>query len=454
VHSAEPEVATAKAKKLVRMSVARAANLRPLKEKVISVNKKALVIGGGVAGMTAALDLGSQGFEVFLIEKESQLGGMARKLHHTIEGGDIQAFLQDLIGRVKTEKNINVLADARIVGFSGYKGNFATDVEVGPERKLHTLGHGAIIVATGAVEYQPKEYLYGQDERVVTQVGLPDYLAKKQVAELASVVMIQCVGSRCEESPNCSRICCQSAVKNALAIKQKNPATQVYVLYRDIRTYGLLEDYYTEARAKGVIFIRFEDDAPPQVASAPAGLLVTVKDHILQQDLEIAADLLVLSAGVKATDTEELSRVMKLNRNPEGFFIEAHVKLRPVEMAGDGVYLCGTAHGPKLISETISQAHAAASRAATLLSKSEIRLSAITAKVDTDHCVKCLTCVRCCPFDVPAFNASAKVIEIDEALCHGCGVCACVCPRQTIQLSYYEDDQIMTKIEALLAGGM
>ena len=182
--------------------------------------------------------------------------------------------------------------------------------------------------------------------------------------------------------------------------------------------------------------------------------MVTVKDHILQQDLEIAADLLVLSAGVKATDTEELSRVMKLNRNPEGFFIEAHVKLRPVDMAGDGVYLCGTAHGPKLISETISQAHAAASRAATLLSKSEIKLSAITAKVDTEHCVKCLTCVRCCPFDVPAFNESAKVIEIDEALCHGCGVCACVCPRQTIQLSYYEDDQIMTKIEALLAGGM
>ena len=271
VHSAEPEVATAKAKKLVRMSVARAANLRPLKEKVIPVNKKALVIGGGVAGMTAALDLGGQGFEVFLVEKEAQLGGMARKLHHTIEGGDIQAFLKDLVGRVKTEKNINVLTDARIVGFSGYKGNFSTDVEVGPERKLHTLGHGAIIVATGAVEYQPKEYLYGQDERVVTQVGLPDYLAQKKAAELASVVMIQCVGSRCEESPNCSRICCQSAVKNALAIKQKNPATQVYVLYRDIRTYGLLEDYYTEARAKGVIFIRFEDDAPPKVASSPAG---------------------------------------------------------------------------------------------------------------------------------------------------------------------------------------
>ena len=454
VHSNNPEVATAKAKKLVRMSVARAANLRPLKEKVIPVNKKALVIGGGIAGMTAALDLGGQGFEVFLVEKEPHLGGMARKLHHTIESGDIQAFLKDLTGRVKAEKNVNILTDARIVGFSGYKGNFSTDVEVGPESKLHTIGHGAIVVATGAVEYQPKEYLYGEDERVVTQVELPDRLAQKKASELSSVVMIQCVGSRCEENPNCSRICCQSAVKNALAIKKKNPETQVYVLYRDIRTYGLLEDYYTEARAKGVIFIRFEDDAPPAVASAPEGLFVTVKDHILQKDLEIAADLLVLSAGVNAADTEELSRIMKLNRNPEGFFIEAHVKLRPVEMAGDGIYLCGTAHGPKLISETISQAHAAASRAATLLSKSEIKLSAITAKVNTEHCVKCLTCVRCCPFDVPAFNESEKVIEIDEALCHGCGVCACVCPRQTIQLSYYEDDQIMSKIEALLAGGM
>jgi heterodisulfide reductase subunit A-like polyferredoxin len=453
VHADTPEVATEKAKDLVRMSVARAANLRALQEKVIPVTKSALVIGGGVAGMTAALDLGQQGFEVYLVEKAPELGGMARNLHHTIEGGDIQAFLKDLIKRVGAQEQVNILTDARIVDFGGYKGNFATDVEVGPKKTLHTISHGAIIVATGAVEYQPTEFLYNENEGVLTQLGLSEHLDTKGAADLSSVVMIQCVGSRCDENQNCSRICCQNAVKNALAVKAKNPETMVYVLYRDIRTYGLMEDFYTKARDKGVIFIRFDSDKPPSVQDTASGLEVTVKDHILQKDLAISADLVVLSAAVQAADTDELSGIMKLNRNLEGFFIEAHVKLRPVDMAGEGIYLCGTAHGPKLISETISQAHAAAARAATLLSKSEVKLSAITAKVDTDYCVKCLTCVRACPFDVPAFNEQEKLIEIDEAICHGCGVCACVCPRQTIQLSYYEDDQIMSKIDALLAGG-
>ncbi len=454
VHSAEPDVATEKAKELVRMSVARAANLKPLKEKVISVNKQALVIGGGVAGMTAALDLGGQGFEVFLIEKESELGGMARKLHHTIEGGDIQAFLSTLVSRVESMENITVLTDARIVGFAGYKGNFTTDVEVGPEKTHHTIGHGVIIVSTGAKEYSPQEYLYQEDDRIVTQIEMGDILEKKGASDLSSVVMIQCVGSRNDDNPNCSRICCQNAVKNALLIKKLNPDALVYVLYRDIRTYGLMEDYYTEAREKGVIFIRFDSDAPPGVSTSSEGVLVRVKDHVLQRDIEIRADLLTLSAGVVAADTEEVSGIMKFNRNPEGFFIEAHVKLRPVDMPGDGIFLCGTAHGPKLITESVSQAHAAASRATTFLSKEEIKLSAITAKVDTDHCVKCLTCVRCCPFEIPVFNEQEKLIEIDEAICHGCGICTCVCPRQTIQLSFYEDDQIMSKIDALLSGGM
>ncbi len=289
----------------------------------------------------------------------------------------------------------------------------------------------------------------------MTQVGLSDILEEKGADGLDSVVMIQCVGSRNDENVECSRICCQNAVKNALDIKKRNPDAQVYVLYRDIRTYGLLEDYYTEARKQGVIFIRFDKDAPPDVRSSSEGMLVTVKDHILQQNLEIRADLVTLSAGVAAEDTDELSGIMKLNRNPEGYFIEAHVKLRPVDMPSDGIFLCGTAHGPKLITEAISQAQAAASRATTFLAKDAIKLSAITAKIDTDHCVKCLTCVRACPFGVPEFNTSEKLIEINEAICHGCGVCASVCPRQTIQLSFYEDDQIISKIDALLeAEGM
>jgi heterodisulfide reductase subunit A-like polyferredoxin len=458
VHSDTPDVATQKAKDLVRMAVARAAELKPLEEKVIPVNKQALVIGGGIAGMNAALDLSNQDFQVVLVEKEAELGGMARKLYHTIEGGNIQAYIKSLVERVKGAQKIEVLTDTRITEFGGYKGNFTTEVLVGTDKESRSIGHGAIIVATGAKEYQPTEYAYDEDDRIVTQVELGEILADKGAADLSSVVMIQCVGSRNEENPNCSRICCQSAVKNALDIKALNPDAQVYVLYRDIRTYGFLEDYYTEARQKGVIFIRFDEETPPivklqpETSGASPDLTVTVKDNVLQRDIQIRADLVALSAGVTAEDTEELSGIMKLARNPEGFFIEAHVKLRPVDMAGEGIFLCGTAHGPKLISETISQSKAAASRAITFLSKPEIKLSAITAKVDTDYCVKCLTCVRSCPFEVPVFNEEEKVVEIDEAICQGCGVCTCVCPRQIIDLSYYEDDQIMSKIDALLDG--
>jgi len=449
IHAKVPETATQKAKDLVRMAVARAETLYPLKERVIPVNKQALVIGGGVAGMNAALNLGRQGFKVFLVEKDVELGGMAKRLHHTIEGKDIAGYLKQLRGEVRAEQKVEVLTGARIVGFSGYKGNFSTEVMAGDETEARTLKHGIIIVATGATEYIPTEYQYPESDRVVTQVELSDRIAEKGASDLSTVVMIQCVGSRNDQNPNCSRICCQSAVKNALAIKKQNPDAQVFVLNRDIRTYGLLEDYYTEAREKGVIFIRFDSESPPVVTTDNGSLLVSIKDHILQRDLEIEADLVTLSAGVVAQDTEDLSRIMKLNRNPEGFFMEAHVKLRPVDMIGEGVFLCGTAHGPKLLTETVAQAQAAVSRATTFLSKSEIKLSAITAKLDTDHCVKCLTCVRSCPFQVPTFNTEKGEVEIDEALCRGCGVCTAVCPREAINLSFYENEQLICKIEAL-----
>jgi heterodisulfide reductase subunit A2 len=451
IHSKVPETATEKAKDLVRMAVARAETLYPLKERLIPVNKQALVIGGGVAGMNAALNLGRQGFKVFLVEKDAELGGMARRLHHTIEGNDIGRYLEQLGGETRAEENVEVLTGARIVGFSGFKGNFSTEVMVGDDTEARTLKHGVIIVATGATEYIPTEYQYPESDRVVTQVELSDRLAEKGASDLSTVVMIQCVGSRNEQNPNCSRICCQAAVKNALEIKKLNPDAQVFVLNRDIRTYGLLEDYYTEAREKGVIFIRFDSESPPVVTTGNGSLRVSIKDHILQRDLEIETDMVSLSAGVVAQDTEALSRIMKLNRNPEGFFMEAHVKLRPVDMASEGVFLCGTAHGPKLLSETIAQAQAAVSRATTFLSKSEIKLSAITAKLDTDHCVKCLSCVRSCPFQVPVFNTEKGEVEIDDALCRGCGVCTAVCPREAINLSFYENDQLICKIDALLA---
>jgi len=452
IHSNEPEAATKKAKELVAMAVARASTLKPLGERAIPVNKRALVIGGGVAGMNAALTIARQGFPVSLVEKEAVLGGYARNLHHTIEGADVPAYLNDLVGAVEAHPGIDIITHGLIDGFSGYKGNFKTEVAVGPDQTRREIDHGVIVVSTGAGEYQPTEYLYPEDDRVVTQVEFGDRLEKEGVDDLSTVAMIQCVGSRNEDFENCSRICCQNAIKNALAIKNRNPHTQVFILYRDIRTYGLLEDYYTEAREKGVIFIRYDQAQPPEVRTNDDSVIVRVEDHVLKQDIEIHTDMLVLSAGMRAADTTAVSHIMKLNRNPDDFFIEAHVKLRPVDMPSDGIFLCGTAHGPKLISETISQAQAAASRAVTFLSKPEIKLSAITAKVGTDECVKCLTCVRACPFEVPQWDEERHEIMIDEALCQGCGICTAACPRQTIDLSNYEDDQIMCKIDCLLEG--
>jgi heterodisulfide reductase subunit A2 len=452
VHSNDPEAATAKAKELIRMAVARASSLKPLGERSIPVNKRALVVGGGIAGMNSALTIARQGFPVTLLEKEALLGGMARKLHHTIEGGDIPAYIEKLKDDVAAEDNIDVITHALVDGFSGYKGNFKTEVAVGPDRNRQEIDHGVIVVATGGKEYEPTEYLYGEDDRVMTQIELGDRLEKSGAKDLSTVVMIQCVGSRNEEFENCSRICCQNAIKNALAIKNESPDTQVFVLCRDIRTYGLMEEYYTAAREKGVIFVRFDKDNPPVVEKGDDGVLVTVEDHVLKQDIQIQADLLALSAGVRASDTDNIAHIMKLNKNPEDFFIEAHVKLRPVDMPSDGIFLCGMAHGPKLITETISQAQGAASRAVTFLAKDQIKLSAITAKLEQDHCVKCLTCVRSCPFQVPVYDDSVGEVLIDDALCQGCGVCTAVCPRQTIGLSNYEDDQIMCKIDCLLEG--
>jgi len=453
VHGEDPDAATQKAKDLVRMAVARVAMLRPLKEKKIPVKKRALIVGGGIAGMNAALGLAEQGFEAVIVEKEAQLGGLARELTTTIEGGDIQRFLLELVDRVTKHERIQVLTESLIVGFSGFKGNFTTEVMVGPGMYERKIEHGVVILATGAHEHKPKEYLYGEDHRVMTQIDLGKRLEVRGASDLKQVVMIQCVGSRNEENPNCSRVCCQSAIKNALHVKELNPDATVWILYRDIRTYGLLEDYYTEARRRGVLFSRFSKDEPPKVESTEKGLFVTFRDHVLQRDLRVCADILALSAGMVPEDTEELSSILKLPRNREGYFIEAHVKLRPVDLANEGIFVCGTAHSPQLISESISQALAAASRASTFLSQSEIILSAITAKVDADRCAACLVCVRACPYGVPRINQDG-VSEIDEALCQGCGTCAAECPAKAIELNWYEDDQIMSKVDALLQGVM
>jgi heterodisulfide reductase subunit A-like polyferredoxin len=451
VHADAAEAATRKAKELVRMAVARAVTLRPLKEKTIPVIQKALIIGGGIAGLNAALGLADQGYEVFLIEKESRLGGMANRLKSTIEGEPVKPYLDKLIDDVMSHDRIQVLTQSLVVGFSGFKGNFTTEVLVGPGMYERKIDHGVVILATGAQEYRPDEYLYGEDPRVMTQVELAEHLEDAAAESLKQVVMIQCVGSRNQQNPNCSRICCQSAIKNALHIKKAHPDAAVYVLYRDIRTYGLMEDYYREARKQGVLFFRYSPENPPQVAASAEGVNVTFYDHVLNRRLRVTADILALSAGMVPEDTSELASIVKLARTSEGYFMEAHVKLRPVDMATEGIFVCGTAHSPKLISESIAQATAAAARAVTFLAQPELTLSAITARVDADRCASCLICVRSCPYQVPKINADG-VSEIDIALCHGCGVCASECPAKAIELNWYEDEQVICKIDSLLEG--
>ncbi|MFW6414963.1 MAG: CoB--CoM heterodisulfide reductase iron-sulfur subunit A family protein, partial [Thermodesulfobacteriota bacterium] len=453
VHSDHPDQATQKAKDLVRMAVARAANLYPLIEKKIPVNPRAMVIGGGISGMNAALGIAKQGFEVYLIEKEAELGGLSSGLTTTIEGHDVRDYVEDLKTQVAQDPNIQVLTNSLIVGFSGVKGNFTTELLIGPGMYERKIEHGAIVLATGANEYTPTEYLYGQDDRVLTQTELADYLEKNATKGLQDVVMIQCIGSRNEDNPNCSRVCCQAAIKNALYIKELSPETNVYILYRDIRTYGKLEEYYTLARQKGVLFLRFSPEKPPEIESTPEGLNISLQEQIINRPIEINADLLCLSAGMVPEDTAELSSILKLQKNADGYFLEAHVKLRPMDMVTEGVFVCGTAHSPMLISEAATQARAAASRVSTFLAQSNLTLSAVTARVDPEKCAACLVCVRACPFGVPRINQDG-VSEIDEALCQGCGVCAAECPAKAIELNWYEDKQITCEIDALLEGAL
>jgi heterodisulfide reductase subunit A-like polyferredoxin len=450
VHQKDPVRATAKAKDLVRMAVGRASLLKPLVERPLEINQRALVIGGGVAGMNAALSLARQGFETVLVEKDRELGGMARRVPHTIDGLDVQSYLDALVKEVNAHELVQVLSEALVVGFTGYKGNFTTEVLVGPGMYQRSIDHGVTIVATGAHEYQPREFLYGDDSRIMTQLELGRMLhdRSRDAARWQRMVMIQCVGSRNDENPNCSRICCQGAVKHALELKELNPDMEVFVLYRDMRMYGMLEDFYKEARSRGVMFCRFSAAEPPQVDISGDHLQVTFKDHVLQRPIRMNVDALVLSAATKANETEELASFLKVPRNAEGFFIEAHAKLRPVDFSSEGIYLCGTAHGPKLISESISQALAAASRAATFLSSRDMTIGGVVSRVEPSLCAACLVCVRRCPYGIPQINRD-NVSEINEALCQGCGICVSECPAKAIHLGHYDDDQIMAKVAAL-----
>jgi heterodisulfide reductase subunit A len=450
VHMHQPKEATEKAKDLVRSVVAKARLLKPLKKPVINVTQVALVIGGGVSGMTAALELAKQGFEVHLVEREKELGGHLRKIYYLLEGEDPKEHLNKLVKEVMGNKKIHVHLGAEVAEVNGFVGNFKSKVVEGGKEK--EIEHGVVIVATGAVEYKPTEYLYGKDPRVMTQHELEEKIAKGEF-KAKTVVMIQCVGARTEEKPNCARICCGQAIKNALKIKETSPQTDVYVLYKDIRSYGFKEDYYRKAAEKGVLFINYDDERKPKVTNEGGKLKVRFYEPVMKEEIEIQPDLVVLSAAtVPNPDNKRIAEMLKVPLTKDGFFLEAHMKLRPVDFQTDGVFLCGMAHLPKYIDESIAQACAAAARAATILSKKTLETEGIIANVDEDLCSGCRICEYLCPYGAIEMKEKdgKTVAHVIEALCKGCGVCGTACPTKAIILGHFTTEEIMAQVRAAL----
>jgi heterodisulfide reductase subunit A-like polyferredoxin len=459
VHMREPDKATEKAKDLIKMAVAKARLIEALKPLSLPVNRAALVIGGGVAGMTSALTLAEQGFEVHLIEKSNVLGGIARRIHYNLDGDDVQQFLGKLIKKVQEHPQIRVYTDTWIVDVRGYVGNFTTEIMRYRGRVIEKIDHGVTIIATGAEEYKPDEYLYGRDPRVLTQLELEEEIVKKNpdIVNCDNLVMIQCVGCRNDERPYCSRVCCNEAIKNALKLKEMKPEMNIYVLYRDIRTYGFYEEYYEEARRKGIIFLHYDLEDKPKVRQERRGsqllLRVQVKDKVLGEDIAIDADILVLSVAMASSpDVRELAMLYKVPVNQDGFFLEAHVKLRPVDFATDGVFVCGLAHAPKSLEESIAQAKAAASRATTILVKDAIIGEGIVAFVDEALCSGCGVCEVLCPYGAIAVNRDKGVSAVNEALCKGCGTCCAACPSGAVQQRGFTRKEISVMLDAALTG--
>ena len=447
VHFNNPGAASFKSKDLVRMAAARAALLRPFEDIRIPVDQRAIVIGAGVAGMTAALSLADQGFETALIERQDKPGGITRRIPRTLDEPELQARLAEMIEQVNSNPLVKLHTNAKITDFAGHIGSFKATLDVDGETV--EVGGGALIVATGGAQHEPTEYGYADSAAIITQLDLEQKLQDPETAKaLNEVVMIQCVGSREEEHQYCSRVCCQQAVKNALSIKQANPDASVYILFRDLRTYGMAELHYQKAREAGVVFIRFDPDRKPEV-STNGSLKVTVQDDVMGMPVELKPDLVVLSAAIRPDPgAEALSQALKVPLNADGFFLEAHMKLRPLDFPSDGVFLAGLAHAPKTLAESISQAKGAAARAATVICNPHMDRSGIVSQVDQDSCAGCLTCARLCPYDVPVINDQG-VAFIEPASCQGCGVCASACPRKAIVTCHYSDQQIVTKVEAL-----
>ncbi len=451
VHREQPEIATKKAKDLVKMAVSKASGIEPLYEPCLKINQQALVIGGGLAGMSSAKNLAEQGYFTYLIEKSGALGGQAKHIHETWRGEDVQTHLSALIKDVQSNKNINILLNSEITGVEGVVGNFKTTVGYNGDSKI--LEHGVVIVASGALELKPDQYLYGRDARVVTGLELQRRIIDNDssLSEAKTVVFVQCVGSRIPERPYCSKVCCTQSIKSALTLKKFNPGMNIFVLYRDMRSYGLREDLYKEARTAGIHFIRYNFEKGLTVTAGQENLAVKFTDRVLRRRMEIKPDILVLASAIVQDKKNPLSQFYKLSQNEDGFFAEAHVKLRPNDFATDGVFMCGLAHSPKPIDESITQAQAAAARAVTLLAAMKISVAGTVAQVNPNKCTGCGVCVLICPFSAPGLNPNSGKAEIPATLCKGCGLCAASCRSDAITMKGFDNAQLMAMTQSALA---
>ncbi|KMY67595.1 heterodisulfide reductase [Desulfocarbo indianensis] len=449
VHAGEPEKATEKAKDLVRMAIAKAALLQPLQEVRLSVNPAALVIGGGIAGMNAALNLAQQGFETHLLERDTQLGGNARLIRSTAQGEDVASYLKDLTAKLEAQDGLQIHLGAAIKDVDGFVGNFKTTLAADGAEK--TIEHGVTIIAIGASEYKPAEYAYGQHPKVMTHLEMDAAFMNGELdpARIKNAVFIQCVGSREPERPYCSKVCCTHSVESAIHIKDHNPDAQVVILYRDMRTFGERELLYKEARSKGVLFMRYDVENKPRVAAEGDKLIVTATDHVLGRDIVIEADVVGLASAIVSHRAEDLAQMFKVPLDEDGWFLEAHQKLRPVDFATDGVFMCGLAHYPKPIEEAVAQAQAAVSRAVTVLSRKEMYLSGTVAVIDQSKCVGCGVCWTVCPYQAISEDEKGLAV-VNEALCKGCGTCVASCRSGAPNLKGFTTQDVMAQIEALL----
>jgi heterodisulfide reductase subunit A2 len=452
VHKENAQEATEKAMDLVRMAVAKVALMEPLPEAALDVNQSALVLGGGISGMAAAKTLSEQGYAVSLIERAPVLGGQARNLYKTWRGEDIQENLRVLADSVQNDKNIRVYLGSELTQVEGFVGNFKSTVQSGESRGI--IEHGVAVLATGASEHRPEEYLYGKDPRVLTHQELDRRFIDKDpsLKEIRTAVFIQCVGSREPGRPYCSRVCCTHSVESAIHLKEMNPDMEVFILYRDIRTYGERELLYRKARQADVVFLRFALDGKPEVSAGKDALEIGVQDHVLQRPITLQADLLTLATAIVPYRDEKIAQFFKVPMNEDGFFVEAHAKLGPSQFATDGVFLCGTAHYPKPIDESVAQAQAAASRAVTLLARKNISMSGQVAYANPLVCSSCGVCVKVCPYSAPSFIQKGPFTgraEVNPVLCKGCGLCVASCRSGALNLKGFEEGQIMAMINEM-----